>query len=99
MDRYFQSSQIAFYDSDGDAVANTAGRGLFGLDSLMYGRWFSPAAEKGLYCSLVGGLTSFPVDLSAHFHKLGPIQQQSIYKNGTRVAHFHYRVGYSYRAR
>ena len=47
MDRYSLSSEVAFYDPDQDAVRNTAGRSLFGFDSLMYELWFPPAACEG----------------------------------------------------
>ena len=39
MDQYLLSSEMAFYGAR-DAVQNTAGRSLFGVDSLMYNRWF-----------------------------------------------------------
>ena len=43
MDRYSLSSEVAFYDPHEDAVQNTAGRSLFGFDSLMYKLWFPPS--------------------------------------------------------
>jgi dolichol-phosphate mannosyltransferase len=99
MDRYFQSSQMAFYDPDGDGAENTAGRSLFGLDSLMYGRWFTPAEEKGRDIILIGWRPNILSggSLAAHFQRLGPIHEHSVYKSGLRLARFYYRVGYDYR--
>jgi dolichol-phosphate mannosyltransferase len=100
MDRYFQSSQIAFYDPDGDGVGNTAGRSLFGLDSLMYGRWFTPAAARGHDILLFGWRPNIISGdaLSSHFEKMGPIQERWVDKGGMRLARFYYRVGHSYHA-
>ena len=100
MDRYFLSSEIAFYDPDQDAVPHTAGRSLFGLDSLMYDRWFPSAAAKGrdilLVSRLSGGLIAAEL-LSARFQTLGPIQEHIVHKGAIPVGRFYWRIGYSYK--
>jgi dolichol-phosphate mannosyltransferase len=99
MDRYFLSSQIAFYDSDKDAVHNTAGRSLFGMDSLMFNRWVTPEAAKGRNVLLVSRRSGGPIaaeSLADLFRTLGPIQERIVYKNSVPVNRFYYRIGYDY---
>lgn len=99
MDRYFLSSEIAFYDPDQDAVSYTAGRSLFGFDSLMYDRWFPSAAAKGRDILLVSRGSDGPIaaeSLSARFQTLGPIQEHIVHKGGVPVSRFFYRIGYNY---
>ena len=82
MDRYYLSSQIAFYDPDQDAVPYTAGRSLFGFDSLMYDRWFPSAAAKGRDILLVSRRSDGHIaakSLSERFEILGPIQEHVVF--------------------
>jgi dolichol-phosphate mannosyltransferase len=99
MDRYFQSSQIAFYDPDKNGVGGTAGRSLFGLDSVMFGNWFTPAKETGRDILVIGWRPNLVSDelLSSHFQNLGPVQERWVEKGGMRLARFYYRIGYNYR--
>ena len=99
MDQYFQSSQIAFYDPDGNGVGNTAGRSLFGLDSLMFGRWITPAEATGRDVLLIGWKPNLIEGraLAFHFQTLGPEQERWVEKGGIRLARFYYRIGYGYR--
>jgi len=99
MDRYFLSSQIAFYDPDKDAVRNTAGRSLFGMDSLMFDRWVTPEAARGRNVLLVSRRSNGPIAAEAvadRFRTLGPIQEHIVYKDGIAVNRFYYRIGYGY---
>jgi dolichol-phosphate mannosyltransferase len=99
MDRYFLSSQIAFYDPDGDAVEYTAGRSLFDMDSLMYERWIPSVAAKGRDILLVSRRSKGPIaaeSLLARFQTLGPIQERTVLKDGVPVGRFFYRIGYAY---
>jgi len=99
MDRYFLSSQIAFYDPDEDGVLNTAGRSLFGRDSLMYDRWFPSALAKGRDVLLVSRRSDGAIaaeSLSGRFRTLGSIRRHVAHKAGVLVSHFYYRVGRSY---
>ncbi|MGV1014057.1 MAG: glycosyltransferase family 39 protein [Methyloceanibacter sp.] len=99
MDRYFLSSEIAFYDPDKDAVPYTAGRSLFGLDSLMYDRWFSPAEAEGQDILLISRSSDGPIAaeaLAERFQDLGPILEHVVFKNGLQLGQFYYRIGYNY---
>ena len=100
MDRYSLSSEVAFYDPDQDAVRNTAGRSLFGFDSLMYDLWFPPAAAKGREIVLVSRWSGGAIatkSLSKRFQTLGPIQERIVHKGSISVARFFWRIGYSYK--
>jgi dolichol-phosphate mannosyltransferase len=99
-DKYFLSSQMAFYDPiDKDGATTTAGRGLFGQDSLMYNYWFPARLHQGQTIIL---FALRPEDLSdpamtTKFHHLGPVREQVIYKRGVRAGRFFYRVGDGFR--
>jgi dolichol-phosphate mannosyltransferase len=101
LDRYFLSSEMAFYDPvDRDGAFNTAGRHLFGQDSLMYNYWFPRDRQRGRTVIL---FTLHEDDLSspsvtAQFSHLDPVQKQVLYKKGKHAGEFYYRVGYDYRA-
>lgn len=100
MDRYYLSSEAAFYDPNKDGVENTAGRSLFGLESLMFQFWFTPAEARGrniILLSLKPGGAIAISSLSDHFNRLGPIREQTLYKDGTKVGNFYYRIGYDYK--
>ena len=100
MDRYSLSSEVAFYDPDQDAVRNTAGRSLFGFDSLMYELWFPPAAAKGREIVLVSRYSGGAIankSLSKRFRTLGPIQERIVHKGSISVARFFWRIGYGYK--
>ena len=99
MDRYFLSSEMAFYDPDQDAVPHTAGRSLFGLDSLMYDRWIPPAVAKGRDIVLVSRRSGGHIaaeSLSARFRTLGSIQEHIVHKRAIPVGRFYWRIGYGY---
>ena len=101
MDRYSLSSEVAFYDPDQDAVRNTAGRSLFGFDSLMYELWFPPALEKGREIILVsrwsGGAIANKSLLKRFADFRGSIQERIVHKGSTPVARFFWRIGYDYK--
>jgi dolichol-phosphate mannosyltransferase len=100
MDKYFLSSEMAFYDHDNDGPQNTAGRSLFGMDSLMFRLWFKPAEVRGrdvILFSLRSTGTIAADSLSDHFKFLGPIQNQVVLKDRIEATHFFYRVGYGYK--
>lgn len=100
LDKYFLSSQMAFYDPvDNDGAANTAGRSLFGRDSLMYDHWFPAHRQQGRTVIL---FALNPQDLlsgsvAAQFGYLDPVREQVIYKKTVQAGRFYYRVGYNYR--
>ena len=98
MDRYFISSEIAFYSGDKDSVKNTAGRSMFGEESLMYGYWFNPA-DQANRDMIMFGLKEEQVSnsrLEGKFAKLGPVQQKTLYRDAKEIGRFYYRIGYKY---
>ena len=99
MDKYFLSSQMAFYDRDKESVARTAGRRLFGLESLMYDRWLSSTAAKGRDILLVSRRSTGHIaaeTLTGRFLTLGPIREREIHRAGVLVSRFYYRIGLGY---
>jgi dolichol-phosphate mannosyltransferase len=100
MDRYFMASELAYYDADHGGSEETAGRSLFGAESLMYNYWFPADKQNGRNMILFGfqqrQLNS--ADLASHFHELGPIKMEKVTRRGVDAGLFYYRVGYNYRA-
>jgi len=47
MDKYSISSEMAFYDLDGDGMGEMSGQHLFGENSLMWASWKPTSAAKG----------------------------------------------------
>jgi dolichol-phosphate mannosyltransferase len=100
MDRYFIASELAYYDGDHDGSEETAGRSLFGAESLMYDYWFPAEKQNGRNMVLLG-LEKFQIDsddLPNHFRHLGPIQTRTISRGRRIVGSIYYRIGYHYRA-
>lgn len=100
MDRYFMASELAYYDGDHDGSKETAGRGLFGSEGLMYSYWF-PAAKQNGRDMILFGFERRQLDsahLATHFQTLGPITIGTISRGGFEVGSFYYRVGQNYRA-
>ena len=87
-------------DPDQDAVPYTAGRSLFGFESLMYDRWFPSTTATGrdiLLVSLRSHGRIAAKSLSARFQTLGPIQEHIVFHEGdASVIRFFYRFGYNY---
>jgi dolichol-phosphate mannosyltransferase len=99
IDKNFLSSEMAFYDPvDKDGAANTAGRRLFGRDSLMYDYWFPAPQQRGRTVILFALKSNDLLDpvFETHFERLGPVREQVIYKGSARAGRFYYRVGYNY---
>ncbi len=101
MDKEFLSSEMAFYDPvDNDGATNTAGRSLFGFESLMYDYWFPAARQRGrnvILFALNSGDLSDRI-FAAKFSYLGPIRNRILYKKAVRAGQFYYRVGYNFHA-
>ena len=100
MDRYFMASELAYYDGDHDGSEETAGRSLFGAESLMYNYWF-PADKQNGRNMILFGFEEYQLnsaDLASHFHELGPIKMEKVTRRGVDAGSFYYRVGYNYRA-
>jgi dolichol-phosphate mannosyltransferase len=94
------ASELAYYDGDHDGSKETAGRGLFGSEGLMYTYWFPAAEQNGRDMILFGfekrQLNS--ADLAPYFQYLGPLNIATISRGGVEVGSFYYRVGYNFRA-
>ncbi len=100
MDKYAISSELAFYDLDGDGMSEVSGQHLFGENSLMWASWKPISAARGKWVLMVAFREEElrnPV-LGKYFERLDPVLQQRIAKNGRTVGRFFYRVGYGYRA-
>jgi dolichol-phosphate mannosyltransferase len=98
MDKYSISSELAFYDLDGDGMSELSGQHLFGENSLMWAFWKPSLAAQGKVVLMVGFRQEDlqnPV-LAKYFERVGPVSQQRIVKNGRTVGQFFYRVGYGY---
>jgi len=100
MDKYFISSQVAFYDGlDDDGPLDTAGRSIVGENSLMWSFWRHQSSMIGSDAVLL----AFERDdveeqaIAAHFTRLGEVQIQPVFKNGRTVALLYWRVGYGYK--
>ena len=100
MDKYFIASEIAFYDPDNDGFEETAGRSLFGGDSLMYGFWFPAAEQTGKTMMLVSfseTQLNEPGVLS-HFSSYGPVTKETVRRGDLEFGSFYYRIGVNYQA-
>ncbi|MES1944544.1 dolichyl-phosphate beta-D-mannosyltransferase [Salinisphaera sp. PC39] len=99
MDKYFISSELAFYDPHHDSLSEVTGQHLFGADSLMW-RWWAPcAAVRGRDLLLIAFEWDELVkdDLTSYVAELGPIRSREVRKNGRIVARYFYRLGHGYR--
>lgn len=96
MNKFFISSENAFYDPDDDGLSETSGRHLVGLDSLMWKQWSPAQAARGRDVLMV----SFSADdiqapsVASRFPRLGPVQRREVYRHEHLAAVFYYRVGY-----
>jgi len=99
LDKYAISSELAFYDLDGDGMSEMSGRHLFGKDSLMWASWKPISSARGKLVLMVAfreeDLRS-PV-FAKYFETMDPVLEQRIAKNDRSVGRFFYRVGYGYR--
>ncbi len=108
MDKYFISSELAFYHGAGlvDGTPRVAGRGLFpknfaGDRGLMWNFWVPRERLLGRPVVLVSfdrGSLEGPW-LMDHFERLSPVQRQGVSKNGRLITAFYWRAGYGYRDR
>jgi dolichol-phosphate mannosyltransferase len=100
MDKYAISSELAFYNLDGDGMDELSGQHLFGENSLMWASWKPASAARGKLILMVafreGDLRN--PSLAKHFERMDPVLERGIHKNGRTVGRFFYRVGYGYRA-
>ncbi len=97
MDRYFISSELAFY-VDETSYERVAGLDLFGGLGLMYGYWSPPREQIGKPLIIVAfreedlNLKSIQERTSG----LGPVERGTITRNGQPVRPYYYRVARAY---
>ena len=98
-DKYFISSEFAFYDPCGQGPLHASGRHLLGRDSLMWA-WWSPgqtAVGRDLLLVAFDRAQLSESDTAAYFTELGPIRSGAVTKHGRTVARYFYRLGHGYR--
>jgi dolichol-phosphate mannosyltransferase len=100
MDKYFISSQYAFYDPDRDGPEAVSGRHLFRDNSLMLAYWKPASTAIGKNVILVDFERDDLLDSAIDdcFTRISGVTRQAIEKNGRVVGHFYYRIGYGYQA-
>jgi len=99
MDRYFTSSELAFYGGDGASVAHrVAGRHLFAGISLMYGFWFPAKHQLGQSLVLVAFEKADLERESVARRTVGesPIQRGEITRDGKVIREFFWRTAAEY---
>jgi dolichol-phosphate mannosyltransferase len=100
MDRYAIASELAFYDTERTKSAvETSSAHLFEGIGLMYERWTPPELQEGRTLLLVAWT---PEDLTgktieSHAERLGPVEDQVLWRDGQLVRHYYQRVAYNYR--
>jgi dolichol-phosphate mannosyltransferase len=102
MDKYFISSELAFYSPDHKGFERSAGRSLVGIESesLMYGYWFPAQNQIGktiVLFSFDAAPLEYPSVLE-HFRRLDPVKTETVVRGKDTLGQFYYRVGFDYRA-
>jgi len=98
-DKYFISSQLAFYDPGRNGPKDISGQHLFGKTSLMWSKWSPGSLAIGKNIIMV----DFEKDelqgarIEKSFTGLSSIRRQIIRKNGEIFGYFYYRIGYDYK--
>jgi dolichol-phosphate mannosyltransferase len=103
MDKYNLASELAFYrrlegESTQSAVANTAGRNLFGGGALMYEIWSPAENYTGRTLILISFRSQALSDqaLAGSARTLGPIQERQVSKLGIPAGRYYYRLADAY---
>jgi dolichol-phosphate mannosyltransferase len=101
MDRYAIASELAFYGgAHAPSGLETANSHLFGGMGLMYGRWMSPQAQEHRDLLLVAFSPGELEDKSIHaqVERLGPIEDDVLWRDGIIVRHYYHRLAFGYRS-
>lgn len=98
MDKYFITSQVAFYGADDDRE-DAAGRHLFGGSSLMWKFWKAPHEAAGFDIILVAFKRRVLEDpqLGRFFKTLDPVETRDIPGTYDTLGRFYYRIGRGYK--
>jgi dolichol-phosphate mannosyltransferase len=101
MDRYAIASELAFYGG-GHAPSGleTANSHLFGGMGLMYGQWMPPQEQEHRNLLLVAFSPGELEDKSIHaqVERLGPIEDDVLWRDGIIVRHYYHRLAFGYRS-
>ena len=98
MDKYFVTSELAFYDKE-DGSSEAAGRHLLGATSLMYRYWFMPTDFAGspvILVSLQPDTLKAPY-IARRFGEMSEITAHELKRGDQVVGKFYYAVGLDYR--
>jgi dolichol-phosphate mannosyltransferase len=107
MDKYGIASLLAFYRpkitlpnhcAQREGIADTAGRDLFGGNSLMYQYWFPGIINENRTMILVSAKRSYLEgnNILSRVKEMGDIQEITVHKNGKPVGRFFYVVTKGY---
>ena len=107
LDRYFLSSEMAFYDGEdtkhtddapesSEGAWEVTGSHIFGGNSLMYGYWFSAQPKPGTPLILLSPSTSLLTGegIKGCLSALEPVQPLEAKRDGMVVGRYYSRVGY-----
>lgn len=100
MDRYAIASELAFYAAGHTPPLETSASHLFGGIGLMYERWTPAALQDGRTLLLVAwdpNEIRGPL-IESHFARLGPIETQTLMRDGKMIRQYYYRRAYDYRS-
>ena len=99
LDTYNVASQLAFYGNDGgDGTTNSVGRGILGMNSLMYEYWYRAEPLRGRPAVMFAFKRSQIVDpaLANQFTTLSDPMELDVTKGGKPAGRFYYRIGYDF---
>jgi dolichol-phosphate mannosyltransferase len=102
MDRYAIASELAFYGGARSSSAlATANSFLFGGMGLMYGQWMPLKAQEGRDLLLVAWTAGELEDpaISARVERMGPIEEDTLARDGILIRHYFHRLAFNYRIR
>jgi dolichol-phosphate mannosyltransferase len=92
------SSEMAFYDPDGEGAHETAGSGLFGRKDLMYSHWFPPSEQTGRNIVVISrDMESLDkIRVVRRGTRVGPIEEVRVERKGRVLCTYYVRVVYGY---
>jgi dolichol-phosphate mannosyltransferase len=102
MDRYAIASELAFYGGTRKGAGlETTNSYLFGGMGLMYGQWMPLKAQAGRNLLLVAWTAGELEDanIGARVERLGPIEEDTLTRDGIFIRHYFHRLAFGYRIR
>jgi dolichol-phosphate mannosyltransferase len=98
LDKYFISSEFAFYGNHWNDLEMVSGRHLFGMNSMMFGYW-APSSNSDGKTIMVASFKKQDLDrsnLRKNFTEMSEISSEFIVKNAHLINTLYYRLGYYY---